>query len=80
MKGRLFKSLKSLQIVAIFLAPMAIWIFVGQFVAGMFFSGVYAEHPSIVPFMFMAGFAVGRIAELVMCGMVEVFKRKEGIE
>ncbi|URC22323.1 hypothetical protein CHUUTOTORO_02380 [Serratia phage vB_SmaM-ChuuTotoro] len=80
MKSRVFKSLKSLQIVAIFLAPMAIWVFVGPFIAGMFFTQINAEHPKVVPFIFMAGFFVGRIAEAVMCWMVEVFKAREGIK
>lgn len=80
MKSRLFKYLEHMQILAIIAAPIAVWVLLGQFVAGLFFPGVYAEHPATVPFIFLAGFAVGRLSEWVQGKMIEVFKKKKGIK
>lgn len=60
------------------IGPMMVWVFLGQFVAGLFFTQIYAEHPATIPLVMMAGFAVGRLSELVMDMMIARFMKKEG--
>lgn len=69
-----------IKFLCVFLAPITIWVFGGQFVAGVFFPLVYAEHPASVPLIMFSGYVIGSLAIGTMLKIIDSIKLKKSKE